>query len=575
MVGDLGLTAARRYQVRRGATSDPGPVARAQVHSTLLPGSADKRYELLPMARKHQSTERLPGTVSRRLLVVTAAAVLAVAAALAAAAASPSPPADSPADAGTGREDLVPAGMTLPLARLLGFDHPDVSPPDITTGEHHDTYLASESPDAHNNDAVVFPDVEPRPWQDTTAGVHVFGDQLPSWMDVPLMQFVATHYAGTQKIPRSQADQLRALNPEFMILHYRLGIGLGAYAPQGGCLFTGETIRILEGNMWVQEWPGDAGVPAEWYFPYGGQSRVKMCTYGWYLMDVADPGYRNWWHGEALRQLNANDDDGLFLDSVSVPNYFGSVWSPALPAVDSAFESTWATKIHDWLAWLKSQPIGEKYVVVNVGQWVTTRDPTDYSPADGVMIEGWALWGDGSPFTLADWKLQMNRVLGITRAHKALIAQTYVHGARERGFALGSYLLTKTDKSYLTVEWGSDPEWFPEYDTPIGSALTEPPASIDDLDTDHDGVYRRDFANGFVLVNPSPTTTRQVALGGTHYVATYSGGGAVPANGVPTGTTTYSPASTANLAPYSAAVVFHASPLPDVPFPDDTAGPRL
>jgi len=49
-----------------------------------------------------------------------------------------------------------------------------------------------------------------RPWPDTTSGVYVFNDQLTSAMNPALTQFCATHYAGCQKMIRS--DALRAYN---------------------------------------------------------------------------------------------------------------------------------------------------------------------------------------------------------------------------------------------------------------------------------------------------------------------------------------------------------------------------
>ena len=97
-----------------------------------------------------------------------------------------------------------------------------------------------------------------RPWPDTTAGIHVFNDQITQLRDLSDAQirFVASHYAGAQKMVRGDADLLRALNPNFLILHYRLGPGLGYRTVQTGCQPAGDYLYIIEGNDWVQEWPG-------------------------------------------------------------------------------------------------------------------------------------------------------------------------------------------------------------------------------------------------------------------------------------------------------------------------------
>src|SRR5690348_13490255 len=65
-----------------------------------------------------------------------------------------------------------------------------------------------------------------RPWPSTASGIHVFNDQLASGMSDAQVRFAARHYDGTQKMVRSEADRLRATNPRFLILHYRLGEGL-------------------------------------------------------------------------------------------------------------------------------------------------------------------------------------------------------------------------------------------------------------------------------------------------------------------------------------------------------------
>jgi uncharacterized protein YbjT (DUF2867 family) len=64
-----------------------------------------------------------------------------------------------------------------------------------------------------------------RPIPDTTGAVHVWDDQLPDSMIDAQIRFVATHVDGTQKVSLQTARRLRAVNPGFLVLHYRLGIG--------------------------------------------------------------------------------------------------------------------------------------------------------------------------------------------------------------------------------------------------------------------------------------------------------------------------------------------------------------
>ncbi len=408
-------------------------------------------------------------------------------------------------------------------------------------------------------------ELEIRPLPDTTDGIHVFNDQLayPS-MSEAQYQFAATHYVGTQKVTRTAAGRLRAYNPNFLILHYRLGAGLGYRAVEGDCQPTGDWLHIIEGDQWVQEWP--SSVQDSWFFLWGGQ-RVLNCDWSWYLVELNDPNWRTWWIGEVLRQLEANENDGLFADSFSVPNYLGGAasWEPDLPTgIDATFEQNWANRLQDFTDYVVSQFQGRYYYVPNVGSWVTTRDPTDYSNVDGVMIEGFSQWGAGSPFALEDWRLQMDRILGLTRQYKAIIAQSYVEvgDVDDRMFNLGCYLLVKGRYSYINLDLGMEPEYFPEYDIPIGSYTGNIPASIDDLANYNGwGVYGRQYSNGLVLVNPT-TSSQAVNLGGTYYQAVPSGGGNIPSDGqMPSSwTVNYTEVSNITLEPNRAAILLNARP---------------
>jgi hypothetical protein len=397
----------------------------------------------------------------------------------------------------------------------------------------------------------------------TQNGIHVFNDQLSSSMSEEQFQFAATHYAGTQKMTRSDADHLRQYNPDFIVLHYRLGLGLGFRSIQNSCNPTGEWLRIVEGSDWIQEWP--ISVHESWFYhwPETSDTRVLNCDWGWYVTNPDDPDWRSYWSAEVLRQLKANTDDGLFADSFSVPNYLGpESYNPALPEIDAAFENQWATRIENFIDFLQQGELAPYHFIPNVGSWVTTRDPTDYSNVDGVMIEGFAEWGYGSYYDLYDWQLQMNRILGLVILDRALLAQQYVNpdDLQERMFVLGSYLLIKGNHTYLNLDLGMDPEWFPEYEIPIGYPNDVTPINIDVLWDTSWSVYTRSFSNGMVLVNPT-NASHSTVLGHTYYQATPSGGGFVPVNGdVSSWTVSYSPVTNLTISPNQAIVLLDSLP---------------
>lgn len=131
-------------------------------------------------------------------------------------------------------------------------------------------------------------------------------------------------------------------------------------------------------------------------------------------------------------------------------------------------------------------------------------------------------------------------------------------------FALGTYLLLKGDRTYLNFEIGMAPEWFPEYEVPIG-APTEAGRTVAELRDPASGLYRRSFTNGLVLVNPTDQP-RAITLTEPMQRALPTGGGNVPSNGILPATwgIDYQTVQQVSLAPGQAAVLVH-DPLGGAP----------
>jgi hypothetical protein len=389
-----------------------------------------------------------------------------------------------------------------------------------------------------------------RTFPSAEATITVFADQLASGMSEAQYRFAATHYASTQKMIRRDADHLRRYNPAFLILHYRLPLGE-----------SDASVRIIDGNQWITDY-ATVDKQEGWFYHVKG-SRELLDQWHWYLMDPTT-GWRSYWLARVLEEVADNHDDGIFADSCSVPNFFGgSAWSPALPDYAPTFESWWSRQIDAFLSYAHAHLHGVA-LIPNAGSWITTRDSTDYSVADGVMIEGFGEWAAHHPFALGDWQLQMNRILSLERKGRIVIAQSYLDDAGDvavRRFYLATYLLIKGSHTYINYfATGFTPEWYPEFNLPIGVPSAALPGNIGALYDASSGLYSRAYDNGLVIVNPD-TAAHSLTLDGTYYLVTPRGGGAVPPDGaISDRYLTYAPATHLTIAPNDAALLIRRPP---------------
>ena len=248
-----------------------------------------------------------------------------------------------------------------------------------------------------------------RSFPSTSSTLLEFNDQVPlGSLSAAQIQFLATNYAGSQKQLASEATTLRGYNSNYLVLHYRLSEHLG----YGQCTnatppVPTETnyLTIIDGNNWVEEWawPGNPAPAADtsWFYQCDGTfctpsgSTVYDCGDQHWLMNITNAGWENYYSQQVIKALYDNDDDGVFADSFSVPNYLGStIWTPNLAALDMSAEDTWATNMYNFTTYMRGQLNGNWLWIPNLGPYVTTRDPSNYTTVDGAMIEDFVDYGN-------------------------------------------------------------------------------------------------------------------------------------------------------------------------------------
>jgi hypothetical protein len=381
-----------------------------------------------------------------------------------------------------------------------------------------------------------------RAYPDTTASIAILTDQLPS-MNAAQMAFATSHYVGTEKQLVAVTHALRALNPNFLVLHYHLSMWQSAPAtdfllPDASC--AGAPV------CWANDYP-TVTTHEDWFWHNDSDERVASTADQKLLMNVSVAGFQQYWEQSLEQQVTAGEYDGIFFDSAS-PALLqaecggnGSGQDPRLSGTQAKSTSFAAlgntTWIAAWQTWMKklNDDLAAKGIplIPNTSAFTTTWDTTNYGLTAGAFVEGFA----GTGFATADWVASTNELLKLAGAGKIVILQNYLSSASDaatRMYYLGNYLLVKGSHTYLEYFAGGPLEWYPEWKIDLGAPVS---AATDVATLLRDGVYRRDFAKGTVLVNPS-TSPVTVALGATFQRVVPSGGGAVDTSGAEPGSFT-------------------------------------
>jgi hypothetical protein len=399
-----------------------------------------------------------------------------------------------------------------------------------------------------------------RPFPDTTASIAILTDQLPT-MNQAQMQFAASHYVGTQKQLVAVTQALRALNPNFLVLHYHLSMWQSAPATQ--FILPDATCGSGVPVCWANDYP-TVTTHDDWFWHNTNGERVASTVDQKLLMNVSVAGFQQYWEQSLEDQVSAGEYDGIFFDSASPAllqgecGGSGAGQDPRLAGTSAAStvftELGSATWIDAWQTWMKklSDDLAAKGIplIPNTSAFTTTWDTTNYGLTPGIFDEGFA----GTNFAVADWIASTNELLKLATADKIMILQNYLKTAGDvatRMYYLGNYLLVKGRHTYVDYFVGPL-EWYPEWKIDLGAPVAAPATDVSSLL--QNGVYRRDFAKGSVLVNPTGSMVN-VALGGTYQRVVPSGGGAVDASAAEPGSLATQPVTSIEVQPAAAEIV--------------------
>jgi|GEM_PF-5626748 len=346
-----------------------------------------------------------------------------------------------------------------------------------------------------------------------TAAAGPLGHVFPALDSAASSAEYAPHrdsYVILQAWETGRMHELKAANPDVKVLVYKelafSGPGAGADATSASGVAAAEA-------------------PASWFLKNTAGQEFTSEGYDWlWAMDVGSTAYQQRWYENVIGELEEQGWDGVFLDDANASMKYA--YDPSRVA-KYPNDGAYAAAMESALAYIgpKIQARG-KLAIANFAQWVeaprTYNRWLDY--LSGGLDEMFVKWGRGAGEGYRPaWQWEDQVAEAEYAAAKGKVFIGFTQGAKGETqaarYGYASVLLGGDDSaSYAFTPNYTEETWLPEYEYEIGAATgaqTEDP----------DGVHRRRFEHGLVLVNPSESA-QTVSFGGT-----YSGSGLQGATG--------------------------------------------
>jgi putative glycosyl hydrolase-like family 15 (GHL15) protein len=291
---------------------------------------------------------------------------------------------------------------------------------------------------------------------------------------------------------RSYVSAMKGVNPSLRLLAYQNG---------------GYSIR-------------DSGskYPDAWYAHTTSGAKIKSVDFGNYLMDVSNSHWIDAVGDLCLQHLRDSHYDGCFLDSLG-PAALQAGYATGQP-MNPATGKVWTRGAYirataNLAAKVERRVARSKFVVANGVQngreYFEGDGPTGQlaDPIDGAMVELFVR----PPFTSAttyrsvnEWRMDVDMLVDAGKKGRTLFCVTKSWGSATDAqedqlfrYSLGTFLLGTNGRSYFSFLYDRNTArtstW---WDAKLGRPTSHYHS--------HNGVFRRSFENGKVLVNPSDSS---------------------------------------------------------------------
>lgn len=234
-----------------------------------------------------------------------------------------------------------------------------------------------------------------------------------------------------------------------------------------------------------------------------------------YAADVGNPAFRAWWIEQAKRTL-AHGYKGLFVDDVNllfkVSDGHGNEVAPLDPRTGKPMTATdWRRYVAEFVEQI-SREVRAAYPGMEIAHnpiWFAGHDDpytkrallaADYIDLErGVsdnFSRGGGTYGLETFFAHVDWLHQHG---------KAVVYDSYADTQDAAEYNLAAYFLTAEDRDGFRTNYRHTPDnWWAAYDVQLGAPTGRR--------TTWNGLLRRDFQNGYVLLNQPQNPTKTLTL---------------------------------------------------------------
>jgi hypothetical protein len=253
------------------------------------------------------------------------------------------------------------------------------------------------------------------------------------------------------------------------------------------------------------------------YIPFACNG--STCTQ--YAADIGSSAWRQYYINEAKANV-AIGYKGIYVDDVDMDLNTSDGTGDIIPPIDPRTNATmtdtaWKTYFADFMEQLR-QALPNAEIVHN-SRWFdggANHDASNPYVARQIKAANYinmergfndgGITGGAGVWSLSTYMAYMDKV----HSYGAnVIIQSYANTLPDMEYNLAAYFLITNGNDFVYTDGGSTPDnWWSAYDTKLGSARS--------ARYTWNGLLRRDFDNGFVLLNEPGATTKNVGLGGTY-----------------------------------------------------------